>query len=318
MKKNTLWAFFSFLLLISCDESQDENKTTYDMADKVSDAEVTSLQQDIQRDKDIFYFGFDLRSSPQEDARQYLPFLNYLSRKTGYKFFLHFTPKNSSTADELGQNITDFAAMGASSILSSQSKYDAFPIVLGLNKQGKAEYRSFIVIDPQSPIKKVSELKGKSFSFGSPDSTQGHLIPRIILFKQDIKLDDLSHFGYTGSHQNCANGVVSGKFDACGMQDTMARIMESQGLVKILHRSDYYPSSGIVANKNVSADVVAKVTQALLDFKPEGAQETQLYNWDKTEMPKGFIKAHENVYDSLRSWSYRLGFLEKKEDRVDP
>jgi ABC-type phosphate/phosphonate transport system substrate-binding protein len=40
----------------------------------------------------IVRFGFDHRASPEEDVKQYLPFLDYLSRVTGYHFEIHFTP----------------------------------------------------------------------------------------------------------------------------------------------------------------------------------------------------------------------------------
>ena len=58
--------------------------------------------------------------------------------------------------------------------------------------------------------------------------------------------------------------------DVCAMQDTMAKLMEQKELVDIIHTSNYFPSSGIVANKDLPVEVLAKVKQAMLDFKPQG------------------------------------------------
>ena len=63
--------------------------------------------------------------------------------------------------------------------------------------------------------------------------------------------------------------MVSGKFDVCGMQDKLGMSLANQGMVKILHTSRYYPSSGIVANKSVPDEVLQKVRQAMIDAIPE-------------------------------------------------
>jgi ABC-type phosphate/phosphonate transport system substrate-binding protein len=86
----------------------------------------------------------------------------------------------------------------------------------------------------------------------------------------DLNGCDLTAYIYTGSHQHCAEVVLSGEYDVCGMQDTLAETMEKQGLLRILYRSPYFPGSGIVANDQVSTEVIKVVKQALLDFQPLG------------------------------------------------
>lgn len=289
----------------SCDS--DDQIAQYDLDDKI---ENTQSKYTIKSTKahDVLVFGFDLRASPQEDARQYLPFLKYLSETTGYKFKLHFTPSNSSIVDQLGTNYVQFAAIGAESFVLANTKYNVIPLVRGLNKFGKAEYQSVFVVLPGSEIKNLHDIEGKSLAFGSRRSTQGHLIPRIVLSKSKISLDSFASYTYTGSHQNCANAVISSKSDVCAMQDTMAHDMEKQGLLRILHTSDYYPSSGIAANKSVPLEIVEKVKRALLNFKPNGKDKEGLYNWDRTEMPLGFTQAKVSDYKELRDWSTQLGF----------
>lgn len=306
------------VILMACDSSDEIPVQQVTEHKLLSDKELqqhnnqkrANQQQDNQpHEHDVYYFGFDLRGSPQEDAAQYLPFLTYLQQATGLKFKLHFTPKNSTTYDELGRNITQFAAMGANGFLRAQQKYGAKSLVRGLNMDGKAEYQSVFVVRPGSDIRDINDINGRSMAFGSKDSTQGHLIPRIILNENNIALTDLAQYDYTGSHQNCAEAVVSGKFDVCGMQDKLGKSLAEQGMVKILLMSPYYPSSGIAVNKSVPDDVVARVRQAMVDFEPRGKHSSNLYNWDKTEMPLGFIVANDEEYDDLRHWSVKFGFL---------
>jgi len=299
------------LFLLSCDVSNDIPVIQVSSNEIVNDRQLEALQTRHSRtvDSDIYYFGFDLRGSPQEDAAQYLPFLKYLSDKTGYTFQLHFSPKNSSAAVQLGENITQFAAMGAFSFLSAQSRYEVTSLVRGLNHLGKAEYQSVFVVKPGSKIASIRDLPGKKLAFGSRDSTQGHLIPRIMLKEHGIPLSALAKYTYTGSHQNCAETVISGKYDVCGMQDELAKSLQQRGLLKIIHSSEYFPSSGIASNMKVPEPVRRAVKEALLDFDPQGRDKHTLFHWQKTEMPKGFTESHDADYQQLRDWSIRFGFL---------
>ncbi len=278
-----------------------------DLSDRVSDSELREMAP--ERYADVLRFGFDLRSSPKEDARQYMPFLSYLEKKTGYKFELHFSPKGRNVADDLGKGVVTFAAVGAGSYIHAHAKSDVVMLARGLNTQGKATYQSVIIVPPNSTVQTIEELRGKRFAFGYVNSTQGHLIPRIILMEHGIELADLASYEYTGSHHNCGNKVASGHFDAGGMQDLMGREMAKAGLLRILHMSRHYPSSGIAANKDVPLEVLEKVKQALLDFDPTGRDAARLYHWDRTEMATGFIEAHDGDYAELAKWAEKLGFV---------
>lgn len=300
------------LSIVSCDSGDNVAIQFVDSSDRLSDAELQRMQKNRANSAEqehSYRFGFNLRSSPQEDTAQYLPFLKYLEKATGYHFKIYFSPKSSSSADELGQNHSQFAALGATSFLDAQSQYGAKSIVRGLNQFGKAEYQSVFVVAPGSNIQTLDDIRGRKLAFGSYDSTQGHLIPRIMLANKGITLQDLAGYAFTGSHQLCAEAVVSGKFDVCGMQDQLAKKLSAEGLVKIIHYSRFYPSSGIAVNKSVPDDVVAKVRQALVDFEPQGKDRNGLYHWDRTEMPRGFVGSKDSDYDELRQWMIKLGFM---------
>ena len=295
------------LLLVHYDSEQDRKEIN--LQDQISNEELRYINPK-HRDANTFVFGFDLRASPQEDARQYIPFLKYLEGTTGYRFRLRFTPQNNTIVEELGRGVTQFAAVGAVTYIQGQAKYGIISLVRGLNAQGKAKYQSVIVVAPDSPIRKIEDLRGKRIAFGSITSTQGHLIPRIILAQHDLTLRDLASYEWVGSHQNCASAVISGRFDAGGIQDTMGRDLAKAGIVRIIHTSDYYPSSGIAANKDVPAEVLRKVKKALLDFDPKGKEAASFYHWDRTEMPNGFIEAHDKDYAELHDWARKFGLLE--------
>jgi phosphonate transport system substrate-binding protein len=309
MNKRIGWHGVTTLILIilaltGCDASRVQE---IDLNERIDSDKVNS--QIVKPNGNSLRFGFDLRASPDEDARQYLPFLKYLEKKTGLNFELRFPPKDLSIVDLLGTGKVHFAAIGGVSYLVAHEKYGVIPLLHGLNADGRSEYQSVIVVAPGSSIQRIEDLRGRRFAFGDITSTQGHLIPRIMLAEKGIWITDLAEYEFTGSHYNCVNAVVSGGFDAGGVQDMLGRRMAAEGLLRILTTSDFYPSSGIAANRDVPAGWVQKVKKALLDFRPEGADAQSLYHWDLTEMAGGFSEATDADYSKMRDWAIKLGLF---------
>ncbi len=302
-----LWAIQALILLLFIGCTPDEERQKINLADRISEGEIKEHAQ--KQNDDMLWFGFDLRSTPQEDAKQYLPFLKYLSEATGYRFELYFIPKGENIVDTLGGGKVQFAAIGAGTYLQAHEKYGVMPLARGLNTQGKAAYRSVIVVRPGSSIRTISDLRNKRLAFGDINSTQGNLIPRIVLSRQGLTLNDLKSHEYTGSHRNCAHAVITGRVDSCGMQETMGMELANEGLVRIIYTSKEYPSSGIAVTRNVPALVVEKVKEAMLNFEPTGRHAAGLYHWDKTEMPNGFTAASDRDYTELREWAKKLGYF---------
>ena len=302
---NVFFVFSTIIILLFTSGCVTENNEIEIDLNKTHEG-VVQFPQD---NEDVIYFGFDLRLSPKEDARIYSPFLQYLSEETGHTFKIHFTHEYGNTVDDLGEGVTQFAALGALSYINAHERYGATCLVRGLNADGRDEYRAAIVTCPDSNISEIEDIRGKTFCFGSFYSTQGHLIPRKMLKDNNITLSDLEDFTYAGSHLNCAKSVIAGECCAGAMQDTLAFSLENEGLIRIIAFSDYYPSSGISANKDVDPALVEAVKKALLDIDPKGEHAYMLTDWDKTEMPNGFVEAHDEDYAQLRELAFNYGMV---------
>jgi len=232
-------------------------------------------------------------------VRIYTPFLKYLEKTTGKHFRIKFTAKYEDTVENLGKGITQFDAVGTLSYVIGREKYGIKYLVSGVNNEGDPKYRAMIITRPDSEIYDIKDLKGKSFAFGSRMSTQGHLIPRKMLEDVGITLKDLSYYIYTGSHVNVVRTVLSGEYDAGGIQDTLAKRLASEGKIRILKMSDPYPSSLIAYNSNVDRDTLKAVKATLLAFEPTGKHKNILHEWDKTGMPLGFTVVDDSEIDRV-------------------
>jgi len=255
------------------------------------------------------WFGFDLRLGPKEEVTIYTPFLKYLEQKTGRRFRIKFTEKYKDTVDNLGTGITDFAAIGSLSFVKGKETYGIHHLVSGVNHEGDTTYHAMIVTSPNNGIDNIKDIRGKCFAFGSEMSTQGHLIPRQMLEDNGITLDNLSKHIYTGSHLNAAMSVINGECDAAGIQDILAKRLESEGKINIIKISEPFPNSLIAYNSAVDKLMVKEVKAALLAFDPTGKHKNILVDWDKTEMPMGFTEINELEFDKVKILAEKYGLM---------
>ena len=261
--------------------------------------------------QNTLWFGFDLRLGPKEEVTIYTPFLKYLEQQTGRRFRIKFTEKYDDTVANLGTGITDFAAIGSLSFVRGKEKYGIHHLVSGVNLEGDTTYRTMIIAKPKSGIDSLQDIRGKCFAFGSEMSTQGHLIPRKMLEDNAITLDDLKKYIYTGSHLNAAMSVINGECDAAGIQDVLAKRLESEEKIRILKRSSHFPSSLIAYNSAVDKETIREVKEALLAFDPAGKHKDMLVDWEKTEMPLGFTEVNEVGFNKVKILAEKYGLLEK-------
>jgi len=236
--------------------------------------------------------------------------LNWLAARTGLTFRLHVTPRDGNVVEDLCSGKIHFAIVGTVSYLQAHHQCGAHILVRGINTEGQDAYRAAIVTARESKINDLAQLRGHTFAFGASNSTQGHLIPLLMLHSVGLNLTDLRSYTYTGSHVATANAVTSGRFDAGALQDTLARDLAARGLVRILALSDPYPCSGIVVRPDVPDKTQEIVRAALLQLDPQGADAAALYHWERSEMPFGFVPAQDADYGELRRVAGAIGLLE--------
>ena len=309
--RQLLLFIFTLFILFGCVEQETPKKIN--LGERVAEPAVNA----VGIRNDLLWFGFDLRLGPKEEVKIYTPFLKYLEESTGQHFRIKFTDKYMNTVENLGKGITQFASVGTLSYVIGREKYGIKYLVSGVNHEGDPRYHAAIVTSHDSKIQNISQLKGKSFCFGSRMSTQGHLIPRKMMEDQGVMLKDLGYYQYTGSHINAANTVLNGECDAGGIQDTLANRLVTEGKIKIIGFSDPYPSSLIAYNADLDSQTVLNIKAALLAFEPMSTHKDMLFEWDKTEMPLGFTVLSEFEINKVTDLAKRYGLIKDEVKNKD-
>ena len=122
--------------------------------------------------------------APTELQRKFAPLGRYLEKETGMK--VSFVPVSDYAAvvESLATKKLDLAWLGGFTFVQAKIRTNgtAIPIV---QREEDAKFTSkFVTADPA--IKSFADLKGKTFAFGSPSSTSGHLMPRFFLQRDGI------------------------------------------------------------------------------------------------------------------------------------
>src|SRR5262245_44052502 len=151
--------------------------------------------------------------APTELQRKFAPLGKYLEQRTGMT--VQFIPVSDYAAvvQSLATGRIDLAWLGGFTYVPAKEATEGAVIPLVQRREDERFTRNFVPADPT--IKSFADLRGKTFVFGSPSSTSGHLMPRFFLLQAGIDPDkDFRNVAFSGAHDATAAFVESGKADA--------------------------------------------------------------------------------------------------------
>ena len=244
----------------------------------------------VAAEKPVIRFGVIPRYNPLVMYKRYQPIMDYLTAETPYRFELKISRDYPEAVRFLQQGVTQVSSLGDVTFAEANIEYQAIPILKPLNRDGTPFYRSAIIVRQDSPIKKVTDLRGRTMGFGSTHSTSGNLIPRYLLWKNGVGMRDLKSFANLPHHDAVAKAILKGQYEAGAVKDVVAEKYKSHGL-HIVAWSDPIPSVPIVVRKDTPPEVVKAITAALLKLDRKKSKHQEIMKtWDD-EFCYGFVPA---------------------------
>ena len=289
---------FLFLLLCYCGDNT-ENKTEYN-----------KTPSRMIQNKKIIKFGVVARYSPRLIYQGYQPIMDFLTNETDYRFELKLSKTYSEALNFLKTDSVQIASLGTYSYIEANKNFGARCILKPLNPKGKPFFKGIIIVREDSPIKTLSELKGKKFAFASSKATAGFLIPKRAMYKAGVNLTDLAGYENIEHHNSVARAVLRGEYDAGAVKDIIAYKNKEKGL-RFIFTSANIPSIPIAVGANFDTTMVNQVKEALLFLDPNNTKHQELMkSWD-AEFRYGFVEAQDSDYDPIRELIKWLDRYEK-------
>jgi len=174
------------------------------------------------------------------------------------------------------------------------------------------QFTSRFIVPIGSTARSVSDLKGKTFAFGAPSSTSGHLMPRYFLVRDGIEPDrDFSTVAFSGAHDATVAFVASGRADAGVLNaSVMDKLVESKNpnaaRVRVLATTPPYYDYNWTVRPGMDAALVKQLTQAFLKLDPADAGHAEILSLQRASR---FIPTESSNYDGIEAAGKAAGLL---------
>ncbi len=181
-------------------------------------------------------------------------------------------------------------------------------VVFNAIRFGSATYNGQMIVNINSGIEKVEDVKGKKVAFTDPASTSGYLYPVALLLQHGITLDDID-YTFAGGHTAAALAVYKGSVDAAFTYvDARNRLEKDfpdiKEKTKVIAVTDPIPNDTISVRPDLDPEVLAAFKKAMMAVgeTDEGKQVlNEIYEWD------GLAESKDELFDPIRQVAVKLG-----------
>lgn len=197
----------------------------------------------------------------------YAPVFNGITEHYGVHFDLRAGASYAAVVEGMCNDQADIAWYGAVTFDQANKKCGVDLLAVDV-KKGDATYYSGIFVAKDSGINSISDLKGKSMAFGSPNSTSSFNFPVAMLFADGVDpVKDLSKVVIAGSHSASLAALAEGKVNAAAASyNSFGKAVKKEAIdpakFKPLVKSQPIPNPPLAMNKGLSPDLKAKLRKA--------------------------------------------------------
>lgn len=248
--------------------------------------------------------------APTELARKFKPLGRYLEEKIGMK--IKFVPVTDYAAvvEALAARKLDMAWLGGFTFVQARLRTgNAIPLV---QRAEDEKFVSHFITSRASGIGRLADLRGRTFAFGSPSSTSGHLMPRFFLLQAGIDPD--KHFkriAFSGAHDATAAFVQSGRVDAGVLNASVwEKLVETKGIdvtkLKVFATTPPYYDYNWTVRGDLDPALVKRLKDAFLQLDPKNSAHRTILALQRASR---FIPANAENYKSIEAAARAAGLL---------
>ncbi|PIQ28616.1 phosphate/phosphite/phosphonate ABC transporter substrate-binding protein [bacterium (Candidatus Blackallbacteria) CG17_big_fil_post_rev_8_21_14_2_50_48_46] len=260
-----------------------------------------------KNDHKVLRLGLVPFETGEELLKDIQPLLNVIEKGMDMEVQPSVAADYTGVVESLKNKQLDAAFLSPASYVLAKQEANV-RIIVKSQRNGSASYYGAIIVRADSPIHKLTDLKGKKFSFGDPISTSGHIFARKIMKEAGVNPDtDLDKVIYSGSHDATILAVLNDKVDAGatyaddnqGKSSAWSRFLKPEDLkkIRVLTYTEPIPSDTICVSEDFPEALTQRLQKTILDYSqsPEGkALIKKLYHFD------GYVEANDADYKSVR------------------
>ncbi|MFZ5463602.1 MAG: putative selenate ABC transporter substrate-binding protein [Pseudomonadota bacterium] len=248
--------------------------------------------------------------APTELQRKFAPLGKYLEKETGMK--VEFVPVTDYAAvvEALATRKIDLAWLGGFTFVQARLRTNGRVIPIVQRQEDAAFTSRFITT--HADIKTLADLKGRSFAFGSPSSTSGHLMPRHFLLQAGVDPErDLKNVAFSGAHDATAAFVQSGRVDAGVLNASVwDKLVEQKKVdaarVRVFATTPPYFDYNWTVRGDLDPALVRALTQAFLKLDPANPEHKEIMALQRASR---FIPTRSENYQGIEAAARSAGLI---------
>lgn len=269
----------------------------------------------------VLRVGFVPAENAQQVALNAQPIVLILQKELGLEIQSFVATDYTGVVEALRANKLDIAFLTPASYVLAKAEANV-KVVLKSHRRGRPYYYAAIITHVDSGIGALEDLRNKTFAFGDPLSTSGHIFPRKMFEEKGINpVKDFKKVIFSGGHDATVLAVLNHKVDAGatfanfpdGKDAAWTQYLKDpkeQKKIRAIAYSEPIPSDNLVVNANLDPRLTKKIVNIFLDLSKDPAGKKMLRDLYKID---GFIPATDRDYDSVRE-AFKIAGIDLKEE----
>ncbi|MBU3101997.1 MULTISPECIES: phosphate/phosphite/phosphonate ABC transporter substrate-binding protein [Clostridium] len=276
---------------------KDKNVELLNYCTKLSDmaSGVQKLTAKNKNENEII-FGINPFTSPEDIKNMYVPILNSVFNKIGYKVRTIIVKDYEALSLGIQEETIDVAWFSPFAYVKAHEKLGIVPLV-SPKVNGKVSYNGYIVTRKDSGINSLADLKGKSFGYVDEKSASGYLYARNIIKTEGMNPDTIfSRTAFMGSHDNVIKAVLLKELDAGATYNEAMENASKHGVdieqFKILAKTQDIPKDAIAISKKLSKEFCENLKESFIEYVGTANIESPI---------QGFVESNDEKYNVIRA-----------------
>nr|WP_320026346.1 phosphate/phosphite/phosphonate ABC transporter substrate-binding protein [uncultured Acetobacterium sp.] len=247
------------------------------------------------KNKNEIIFGINPFTSPENIKTMYVPILNGVFKKIGYKVRTMIVKDYDALSEGMKEGIIDVAWFSPFAYVNAHEKIGIEPLVTP-RVYGKVSYNGCIITRKDSGITNLSGLNGRNFAYVDEGSASGYLYAQHSIKSEGLNPKTI--FGktaYLGSHDSVIKAVLSREYDAGATYNEALEEAEKNGVnvaeLMIIAKTPDIPKDAIAVNTKLPKEFGDLLKQAFVEYVKAPNIKSPV---------EGFVESDDAKYDVIR------------------
>lgn len=213
-------------------------------------------------------------------AKRYAPFMDYLSRETGFRMEFVSSLSYGHYLGVVEDSRVDFGFQNPFVFQILRKTRGAYPVAQVVGPGGSLVERGIIVTHAASGIQEIGRLKGKRIMATSKHALVGYLAQAKRLVDAGL-LPERDAWIIRGGRQDelLMKLLLERKVDAAFVREAALKAVKASAdleQIRIIGTTDFYPNWCLAAFPETDPTVVSKVQEAVLKLTPENPEHASI------------------------------------------